>query len=248
MHFELLTIDDGSTDKSIDVIKEFTDKRIRLISNKHDFINSLNIGLHMAKGKYIARMDADDIMFPHRLQTQLNFMESHPDIGVCGSWVETFGKMNGIIKRPVDHFDIVSDMLRTNPLIHPSVMIRRSMLHQSGCFYKSGYPCAEDYKLWTDLAINGLKFANIPEVLLRYRLSPQQVLHTSSNDMSVSSMKISLEYAEVVMEQMIEKEERHAKLFDLLVEFFNDNLIHGDTLLQMIYPMYREFLFKYYAS
>jgi len=243
--FELLIIDDGSTDNSIDIIKSFPDRRIRLIMNKHDFIGSLNLGLNEAKGKYIARMDADDIMLSHRLQTQYDFMETNPDIDICGSYAESFGELKDIIQRPVKQTDIVSSMLLSNPIIHPSVMIRRSILRQSGCLYQYGYACAEDYKLWTDLALKGFKFANIPEPLLLYRISPQQVTQVFQNDMVVSSLKIGLEYAEAVMEQLVEKEERYGNLFNALIELFNDELISPKTFLQAIYPVCREHIIRY---
>lgn len=85
--WELLIIDDGSTDNTVDIIHSYTDSRIRLICNEHDFIGSLKLGLQEASGKYIARMDADDIMHPDRLNIQYNIMEEEPEITVCGSTV-----------------------------------------------------------------------------------------------------------------------------------------------------------------
>jgi len=240
--FELLIIDDGSTDNSIEVITGFKDQRIRLIRNEHNFIGSLNMGLNHANGKYIARMDADDIMLPQRLQTQFDFMELHPDIDVCGSYATSFGEKEAVIRRPLYHKDIISSMLRANPFMHPTVMIRRFKLQQSGCLYQSGYPCAEDYKLWTDLAVKGFQFANIPEPLIRYRISPQQVTQVLQNDMRITSIKIGLEYAEVVMEQMAEKEKMYFDLFGSLTEMVNNELMEPNTFLQVIQPVYTDFL------
>ena len=243
--FELLVVDDGSTDNSVEIVKSYHDQRVRLITNTHEFISSLNKGFDAATGKYIARMDADDLMMPQRMEIQFQFMESNPDIDICSSFAETFGEQKGIMQRPVNHVDIVSSMLLSNPIIHPSVMIRRSILRQSGCLYQYGYACAEDYKLWTDLALKGFKFANIPEPLLLYRISPQQVTQVFQNDMVVSSLKIGLEYAEAVMEQIVEKEERYGNLFNVLIELFNDELISPKTFLQSIYPVCREHIIRY---
>ena len=242
-NFELLVVDDGSTDDSVAIVKCFKDERIRVISNLHDFIVSLNIGINESTGKYIARMDADDIMLPHRLQTQFDFMEAHPDIDICGSYAASFGDMNGIMQRPTDHAEIISTMLLMNPLLHSTVMIRRSVFLQSGCRYHSGYPCAEDYKLWTDLSLKGFKFANIPEPLIRYRISPQQVTRTSADEMRNSSVRIGLEYAQGVMEQMIEKEERYSEFLDALIELYNNGLTGHDSLRQILYSVYRDFLY-----
>jgi len=239
--FELLMIDDGSTDQSMEVVHQYADNRIRILTNKHDFIGSLNMGIKEAKGKYIARMDADDIMFPHRLQTQFDFIESHPDIDVCGSYAESFGEIKAIIQRPVGHVDIISSMLLSNPLMHPTVMIRLATLQQSGCLYRYGYPCAEDYKLWTDLALKGCKFANIAESLLHYRISNQQVTRTSQNEMWISSAKIALEYAEGIIEQMIDQESQYGDLFNSLVELFNNELISHEAFMQTVYIVYKDF-------
>ncbi|MGL5227941.1 MAG: glycosyltransferase family 2 protein [Bacteroidales bacterium] len=85
-------VDDGSTDDTKDIIRSFTDNRIKLICNEHDFIGSLNLGLKESSGKYIARMDADDIMHPDRLKIQYNIMEEEPEITVSGSWIIVFGE------------------------------------------------------------------------------------------------------------------------------------------------------------
>jgi len=240
--FELIVIDDDSTDHSVEIVKNFIDHRICIIKNKHDFIGSLNTGIHKSKGKYIARMDADDLMLPHRLQTQFDFMELHPEIDVCGSWADTFGEIHNIIRRPTEHADIVSSMLRSNPFMHPTIMMNRYRLLQSGCLYQYGYPCAEDYKLWTELAFKRFQFANIPEPLIRYRISTQQVTRIAEKDMLVSSAKIALEYAEGAIEQIIEKEERYSDFFNSLIELFNNELIGHEVLLQTIYPLYRNYL------
>jgi len=241
--FELLVIDDGSTDNSVEIVKSYDDWRIRLISNAHDFISSLNKGIEAATGKYIARMDADDVMLPHRLETQFQFMETDMDIDICGSFAECFGIRQQIMQNVIKHRQIISMLLLTNPLIHPSVMIRRTVFGNGHSLrYPDGYPCAEDYKLWTVLAGKGYRFANIPEVLMRYRRSSSQVTERDSATMRETSLKIQMEYADWVIEQIADKEKRYSDFFEHLVGLFNDELISFSSVLRIIYQVYVEFL------
>ncbi len=238
-NYEFLIIDDGSTDNCIDITKAYSDKRIRIISNHHDFIDSLNKGLKSAMGKYIVRMDADDIMLYNRLQVQYDFMESHPEIDICGSWAETFGESQGIIRTYTEHKQIVSSMLLYNPMIHPSIMMRRKVWEVTGKnLYPYGYPCAEDYKLWTNLADKGFCFANIPEVLLKYRRSGEQVTSRKYKEMLHSTLNIRLEYSQQVMEKITGDEELYTEFFNQLIELYNNELVDIENLSNIIYRIY----------
>ena len=101
--------------------------------------------------------------------------------------------------------------------------------------YKKGYDCAEDYKLWTDLVMKGLQFANIPENLLKYRISENQISNRKRKEMFQSSLKIQVEYAEWIMEKMIEKENRLFVFFDELVKLFNDGIITVKALTKAVH-------------
>jgi hypothetical protein len=243
--FELLIIDDGSTEtQGIEWLDTLQDPRIRLIRNHHDFIESLNRGIAESRGKYIARMDVDDIMLPHRLQVQYDFMEEYTEIDVCGSWVEIFGNGDGTIQTYTDHKEIVSFMLLTNTVAHPTVILRKlSVCQNEKPLYKRGYDCAEDYKLWTDLAMKGLRFANIPEILLKYRCSGKQVTNIKQEEMCQLRLKVQIEYAQQVMQQIVEKDEKFFDFFDNLIALFNKRNVNHIPLLQTVQNFYNEIVF-----
>ncbi len=240
--FELIVVDDGSSDNSPSLVKAYNDSRIRLLLNDHDFIGSLNLGILNSRGKYIVRMDADDIMFPDRLQKQVDFMEQYPEISVCGSFAEVFGDGSGTIRVATKHEEIVLSMILYNPMIHPSVIIRRSDLQNNG--YKTGYPCAEDYKLWTDLASQDFRFANLPDVLLKYRRSPSQVTQTKGEEMFNSTFKIQMEYAEKVLEKITEKDEGLVDFLNHLIEATNEKRISTQSFIRITHAVYTDVLKK----
>ena len=173
--FELLVLDDGSTDRSAEIIQSYNDPRIRYILCSHNFVDTLNRGIEEARGKYIARMDSDDIMLPHRLQVQYDYMEQHPDIAVCGSSVQWFGTQQQDVFCTNNHDELVNLMIKHNPIPHPSTIIRRSVLMEHNIRYRHEFVLAEDYKMWTDMVKAGQRLHNLPEILLRYRISPSQV-------------------------------------------------------------------------
>jgi glycosyltransferase involved in cell wall biosynthesis len=173
--FEFLIIDDGSTDQSIDQIMLYDDPRIQLIKNKKNLGQSetLNKGINLARGKYIARMDQDDISMPKRLEKQLKFMEDNPQIGVCGSWLQLIGKYKGIAESETED-DLIKIKLLTNQnLAHPSVMIRKEILEKYELSYGTSYTVAQDYDLWVRM-FDHCSFANLPKPLLKYRIHENQ--------------------------------------------------------------------------
>lgn len=172
--FEFIIIDDGSTDNTESIIKSYADSRIKFIKNLKNLgiVKSLNLGLDSATGKYIARMDADDISLPQRLEKQFDFMESNPDIDVCGTWYELFESKSGVVKPPEKDRDIKGTLFFNNCIAHPTVIIRKNRFPEQEVYHNQ-YINAEDYELWCR-EIDRLKFANIPEVLLKYRVHEKQ--------------------------------------------------------------------------
>lgn len=128
--FEFLIIDDGSEDDTCDIIESIVDSRIRLIRNAHGYIDSLNLGMREALGQYIARMDADDIMAPNRLERQVALLDSHPEVAACMSWARAFGELEKDIcpRRTGCIRDVLPELLEGNFLVHPTAMLRKSFL------------------------------------------------------------------------------------------------------------------------
>lgn len=174
INFEFIIIDDGSSDNSVDLICSFSDKRIKLICNDKNIglTASLNRGINIAQGKYIARMDADDIAEPNRLSSQVNFLEKHPDIGILGSpcllFDNTATDSYSIYYVPDNDLEIRWTSLLNNPFAHPTVMLRRDILSQYSLNYDETFKTAQDYEFWTRL-LNYTQGANLDFPILRYR-------------------------------------------------------------------------------
>jgi glycosyltransferase involved in cell wall biosynthesis len=177
--FEFLVYDDRSSDDTVKIIESYPDARIRLFTKPANtgYTDSLTMGVAAAKGKYIVRMDSDDISDPKRIEKQVGFLEQNPEYGIVGSWIQTI-QDNGqsqVWKYPVGHEDITLYTLANAPFAHPSVTIRKAALLTNNINYSRSYEPCEDYKLWTEL-LKVTKGKNLDEVLLQYRLHEHQTI------------------------------------------------------------------------
>ncbi|HEY9195650.1 MAG TPA: glycosyltransferase family 2 protein [Mucilaginibacter sp.] len=177
--FELIIIDDASTDATVNIINSYRDQRITLVKKESNtgLIASLNIGLTAARGEYIARMDGDDISHPQRLEKQVSFMEANTHVVLCGSWYQLAGT-NQVVELPVSHEAIKIALLDYCSFAHPTVMLRRQFFIDNNLQYDNAFVAAEDYELWTRVIRIGTT-ANIPEPLLYYRRHDNQVTATN---------------------------------------------------------------------
>ena len=190
--FEFLIIDDSSKDQTISIIKSYNDARIQLIEKpvNSGLTLSLNMGLRFAKGKYIARMDGDDISLPERFEKQVAFLEANEDTVVCGTAFSIIGT-NEVVNVPENHEAIKLALLKNNCIAHPSVMMRKSILDKDSIFYNAAKESAEDYDLWVRLLKIG-KLHNLQEVLLKYRVHDKQVSQKSTVQQVNSAIEIKL--------------------------------------------------------
>ena len=198
--FEFLIIDDASTDATVSIIKSIDDSRIQLIEKplNSGYTNSLNYGLQLAKGKYIARMDGDDISYPERFAKQIAYLEAHPEVIVCGTTYKIIGN-DKLIMVPENHEAIKIGLLWGNCISHPSVMIRKKVLDDLIIIYDSSKEPAEDYDMWVRLLSIG-KLHNLQEILLEYRLYSNQVSRKRAEEQKKNDIATKfqlLQYLEV---------------------------------------------------
>lgn len=175
--FELLIINDGSSDHSQEIITSLAarDDRIRYINREHrGLVKTRNEGLDRSRGEYLALMDADDISIPTRLDRQLLFLRKHPDIAGCGSAFQMFGGSHAKVFHPNHPDDIKIALLFDSAVGNPTAIVRKDAINKSRIrFQDDGNAYAEDYRFWVNLS-HHFKIANIPEVLLQYRVYAQQ--------------------------------------------------------------------------
>lgn len=199
-HLEILVINDGSQDRTGAILDHLaqTDARLRVVHNSENLqlIATLNKGLDLARGEYIARTDADDIAHPHWIEKLLNFLRQHPHIGAAGAGIRIFSKdpqTDGYdVVYPQHHHDIIREMIYRNPFAHPTMMMRAELLRRHGLRYDAGYAHAEDYKLWLEISKIS-QMANLPDILLAYRIHTNNTSILNKAAQLAATRKISQE-------------------------------------------------------
>lgn len=218
--FDYLIINDGSTDSTDSIISGYSDSRIKYIKNEENIglIKTLNIGFAMIESEYIVRMDADDISFPKRLEKQVNYMINHPDIAVLGTAAIHF-RNDSILKKTktITRPDrIRSRLLFSCSLIHPSVIIRNSIIKENQYCYNEEFNAVEDFGLWQKISFNH-DISNTKETLIYYRINHEGVSSQAEKNIA-------------------RRDESHKRVYAQAFDYFG--ITYSDLELQL----YREFL------
>ena len=191
-NFELIIVVEKSEkqEEINEFINKIKDQRIVIINNdeKLGFAQSLNVGIKKARGKYIARMDDDDISLPSRLEKQYNFLESNPDISILGTAVKQFMNRNDIFYPESDSEKIRTYTLINNQMFHPTIMLRKEIINKYNLYYDSNYK-TEDAELWSR-AVKYVKMSNLKEVLLYYRICDENETQVAAVEVLDSDIRI----------------------------------------------------------
>jgi glycosyltransferase involved in cell wall biosynthesis len=198
--FELVVIDDGSTDSTLAFLESISDARVKIVRNDRNIglVSTLLKGLTHCGGRYIARMDHDDISFDDRFFKQVNYLDKHPEIDVLGGAIQFFGdeQPKSVHVFPGGHDEIRAGLLFYCTLAHPALMFRRELVDQGLFQYSDAYRHAEDYHLWSQL-LRQAKSANLDDCILMYRLHLKQI----SSGQSSKQYEVSRQVRKLMLEQ-----------------------------------------------
>lgn len=222
--YRFLIIDDGSVDGSEGIIKKIKDERVQYIkhASNQGLIATLNEGVELATGEYLIRMDADDVAHPVRFEKQIAFMDANLGIAISGTGFSVIGS-DYTIKHPENAEECRIKLLQNTVLAHPSVIIRREAIIKNKLRFDDKALHAEDYKLWTDAAIADLKIANLPDILMKYRIHNGQISTLARKQQRQTAQQIKLAYAAYFFGRLlVGKSTLYLNLVDLCIKRFAD--------------------------
>jgi len=233
-HWELLAIDDGSSDRSLELLESVRDARVVVEVNDRNLglVGVRNRILERARGRYVAWLDQDDLAYPDRLARQVAFLESHPDVAACGSWTDILeqhpdGRQSRQrLRLPAAHSEIRAQLPFRNPISCNTVMMHVDAFRRAGLAFRPPYGNSLDYDLWS-VASDSLGFANMPSVLGAYRVHPGQTSQGAALDvMNDHQVRIASELIErtlgIPMTQQRRLLHRSATVWPVRIEDYGD--------------------------
>ena len=193
--FELIVLNDCSPDEAEEILDMYTDPRIVRFRGETNvgLSNVLNVGIDMARGKYIARMDSDDLSLPERLRVQVEFLEAHPEIDLVSVGMQLFGAKEEVWVRERNPEKVKINALFHSPVLHASSMWRKDRFEDNGLRFRQEMVPAEDYDIWARALLKGLKLVNLPDIQYRYRIHPNQAT-TQTDKTTAKCREIQKEY------------------------------------------------------
>ena len=200
--FQFIIVDDASTDNSLTIINEYFKKDNRIVVRRNEknlgIAETRTKGTKLAQGRYVAVADADDISLPTRFAKQVDYLESHVECGVVGGFIKLFdgetGKTIGVRRYFEDDQNLRKRIFLYSPIAQPVSMIRKDAFEKLG-YYDPKYPPAEDLDLWFRIGTR-YKFANLQEVLLKYRVSKNSATISRIKTMETMSLEIKAKYSQ----------------------------------------------------
>ncbi|GAG34059.1 unnamed protein product, partial [marine sediment metagenome] len=234
-------INDCSTDRTVDVIRSYNDARIRLYNNQTNVgqTKSLNVGLRLARGKYIARMDADDYSMPERLERQYNYITQHPEYAVVGTdclVVDESNRKRSISKGCSEYQDIIIRLLTGSPINHVSVLMNKEVIVDIGG-YDPGYRIGADLDLWSRLVRKGHKITTLHEVLSAYRISETSYSYRNYAQAIEEKTDISYENIKYFSDYAVDKDavKQIVRMFsDGVVNMSDQSIVQYETIYETI--------------
>ena len=238
--FELIVLNDCSPDKAEELLDTYDDPRIVRYKGEKNvgLSNVLNVGIEMARGKYIARMDSDDVSLPRRLQIQVEYLEAHPEIDLVSVGMRLFGAKEGTWIRELNAEKVKIEALFHSPVLHASSVWRKDAFEKQGLRFRQEMVPAEDYDLWVRAMLKGLKLVNLPEVLYEYRIhDAQATLQTDKT--TAKSREVQVAYLQKALPSLSDKnrEAFPKKLWPVFFANLRDGFFDRKLLAKRLYKM-----------
>ncbi|MDQ3047277.1 MAG: glycosyltransferase [Bacteroidota bacterium] len=232
-NLEILIINDGSTDTSSQILSGYSDERIRVITHSENqgIIISLNTGIKQAKGKYIARMDADDQSHPERIKKQVEFLENNPSVGVLGTYIQNHQRFSVYSSKWFTSKEIKSRLLFDNILSHPTIMFRTDVIQKFQKLYSPEFIHAEDYAFWL-ASLDKTDFALIPEALLNYREHAGQI-SVKKREQQMESVKRAqmMIFKKLGIDPSAKEQKTHERIFFLNYDYSAEFISSAESWL-----------------